>query len=163
MNLHTLKNTHGAKKRRMRVGRGESSGKGRTSGKGNKGQMSRTGHKHKPLFEGGQMKLIRRIPKRGFTSLNRVEYAALNIGELTKSLPGDISPETLDRGGPRQRQEPHQDSGWRRRDRSPEGQGPCVQRHGQGQDRTGGRHLRIDFSSDLNRKGLRCSLLSPTV
>ena len=95
MNLHTLKNTRGAKKRRMRVGRGESSGKGRTSGKGNKGQMSRTGHKHKPLFEGGQMKLIRRIPKRGFTSPNRVEYAALNIGELAKILPGDISPAAL--------------------------------------------------------------------
>ena len=95
MNLHSLKNSHGAKKRRMRVGRGESSGKGRTSGKGNKGQMSRTGHKHKPLFEGGQMKLIRRIPKRGFTSPNRVEYAALNIGELVKILPGDITPEAL--------------------------------------------------------------------
>ena len=95
MNLHTMKNSHGAKKSRMRVGRGESSGKGRTSGKGNKGQMSRTGHKHKPLFEGGQMKLIRRIPKRGFTSPNRVAYAALNIGELAKILPGDIAPEAL--------------------------------------------------------------------
>ncbi len=95
MNLHSLKNTRGAKKRRMRVGRGESSGKGRTSGKGNKGQMSRTGHKHKPLFEGGQMKLIRRIPKRGFTSPNRVEYAALNVGELMKILPGDVTPEAL--------------------------------------------------------------------
>ncbi len=95
MNLHSMKNTRGAKKSRMRVGRGESSGKGRTSGKGNKGQMSRTGHKHKPLFEGGQMKLIRRIPKRGFTSPNRVEYAALNIGELTTILPGDITPEAL--------------------------------------------------------------------
>ena len=95
MNLHSLKNTPGAKKRRMRVGRGESSGKGRTAGKGNKGQMSRTGHKHKPLFEGGQMPLIRRVPKRGFTSPNRVEYAALNIGELAKLLPGEITPEAL--------------------------------------------------------------------
>ena len=95
MNLHSLKNVRGAKKRRMRVGRGESSGKGRTSGKGNKGQMSRTGHKHKPLFEGGQMKLIRRIPKRGFTSPNRVAYAALNIGELVKIVEGDITPEAL--------------------------------------------------------------------
>ena len=95
MNLQTLKNTRGAKKSRRRVGQGESSGSGRTSGKGNKGQMSRTGHKHKPLFEGGQMKLIRRIPKRGFTSPNRVEYAALNIGELAKILPGDITPAAL--------------------------------------------------------------------
>lgn len=95
MNLHSLKNTPGARKRRMRVGRGESSGKGRTSGRGNKGQMSRTGHKHKPLFEGGQMKLIRRIPKRGFNRPHRVTYAALNIGDLFKILPGDITPEAL--------------------------------------------------------------------
>ncbi|MDR0993109.1 MAG: 50S ribosomal protein L15 [Verrucomicrobiota bacterium] len=99
MNLHELKNNKGAKKRRTRVGRGESSGKGRTSGKGNKGQMSRTGHKHRALFEGGQMPLIRRIPKRGFTSPNRVEYAALNIGELVKSISGDITPETLVNAG----------------------------------------------------------------
>ena len=99
MNLHSLKNTRGAKKRRMRVGRGESSGKGRTSGKGNKGQMSRTGHKHKPLFEGGQMKLIRRVPKRGFTSPNRVAYDALNIGELVKTIAGDITPESLVQAG----------------------------------------------------------------
>ena len=99
MNLHTLSNTSGAKTRRKRVGRGESSGQGRTAGKGNKGQMARTGHKHKPLFEGGQMKLIRRIPKRGFTSRNRVEYAALNIGELAALLTGDITPEALVQAG----------------------------------------------------------------
>ena len=90
-----MKNTEGAKTARKRVGRGESSGLGRTSGKGNKGQMSRTGHKHKPLFEGGQMRLIRRIPKRGFTSPNRVEYAALNIGELCQAIEGDITPAAL--------------------------------------------------------------------
>ena len=95
MKLSELKNTKGAKSARMRVGRGESSGAGRTSGKGNKGQMSRTGHKHKPLFEGGQMKLIRRIPKRGFNSPNRVEYAALNIGEICESIEGDITPAAL--------------------------------------------------------------------
>ena len=96
MELHELKNAKGAKTKRTRKGRGESSGLGRTSGKGNKGQMSRTGHKHKPLFEGGQMKLIRRIPKRGFTSRNRVEYAALNLDELCETLPeGDITPDAL--------------------------------------------------------------------
>jgi len=99
MNLHSLKNTPGAKKRRMRVGRGESSGKGGTAGKGKKGKMSRTGHKHKPLFEGGQMPLIRRVPKRGFTSPNRVAYDALNIGELAKTLAGDITPEALKKAG----------------------------------------------------------------
>ena len=98
MKLNDLKNVKGARTARMRVGRGESSGKGRTSGKGNKGQMSRTGHKHKPLFEGGQMKLIRRIPKRGFKSPNRVEYAALNIGELAETMT-EITPETLAAAG----------------------------------------------------------------
>ena len=99
MNLHTLSNTPGAKKSRKRVGRGESSGQGRTAGKGNKGQMSRTGHKHKAHFEGGQMPLIRRIPKRGFTSPNRVVYDALNIGELVLSIKGDITPEALIKAG----------------------------------------------------------------
>ncbi len=99
MNLHSMKNSNGAKKTRKRVGRGESSGRGKTSGKGHKGQMARSGHKHKPLFEGGQMRLIRKVPKRGFTSHNRVEYAALNIGELTKSLTGDITPEILIQAG----------------------------------------------------------------
>jgi large subunit ribosomal protein L15 len=99
MNLHSLKNSHGAKKSRKRVGRGESSGRGKTSGKGHKGQMARSGHKHKELFEGGQMRLIRKMPKRGFTSPNRVEYSALNIGDLSKSLTGDITPEVLIQAG----------------------------------------------------------------
>ena len=72
----------------MRVGRGESSGKGKTSGKGNKGQMSRTGHKHKPAFEGGQMRLIRRIPKRGFTSRSGTEYIPVNIASLSQFKEG---------------------------------------------------------------------------
>ena len=82
ISLHTLKNSPGAKHRRMRVGRGRSSGKGKTSGRGHKGQMSRTGHKRKPTFEGGQMRLIRRIPKRGFTNRNRVAYVPVNVGDL---------------------------------------------------------------------------------
>lgn len=82
MNLHTLKSTPGARKPRMRVGRGESSGKGKTSGKGNKGQMSRTGHKHKPTFEGGQMRLSRRIPKMGFTNPTHKQFIPVNVGEL---------------------------------------------------------------------------------
>lgn len=88
LSLHTLTRTPGSKRRRMRVGRGESSGKGRTAGKGNKGQMSRTGHKHKPTFEGGQMRLIRRIPKRGFTSTSAKEYVPVNVGSLSKFKEG---------------------------------------------------------------------------
>lgn len=82
MNLHSLTKTPGSKHRRMRVGRGESSGKGRTSGRGNKGQMSRSGHHHKPAFEGGQMRLIRRIPKRGFNSRNPVMRVPVNVADL---------------------------------------------------------------------------------
>jgi large subunit ribosomal protein L15 len=82
MNLHSLKNTPGAKHRRKIVGRGESSGKGKTSGKGNKGQMARKGHKHKAGFEGGQMRLVRRIPKRGFTSGTRRTLIPINVENL---------------------------------------------------------------------------------
>ncbi len=84
LTLHSLVKTPGSKRARMRVGRGESSGKGRTSGKGNKGQMSRTGHKHKPTFEGGQMRLIRRIPKRGFNRRVPRNILPVNVGDLDR-------------------------------------------------------------------------------
>ncbi len=100
MNLHSLSNTKGARHRRMRVGRGESSGKGKTSGKGNKGQMSRTGHKHTPMFEGGQMKLIRRIPKRGFTNPNRLAFTPVNLKSLACFAAGaEVTPESLRKAG----------------------------------------------------------------
>ncbi len=82
MNLHTLSKTDGATKRRKRVGRGIASGHGKTSGKGHKGQMARKGHKHKIGFEGGQMRLIRRLPKRGFKNPARQEYLPVNVGAL---------------------------------------------------------------------------------
>lgn len=84
MKLHSLSNTPGAKRKRMRVGRGLGSGKGKTCGRGHKGQMARKGHKHKPGFEGGQMRLIRRIPKRGFTNPARKAYIAVNVGRLSR-------------------------------------------------------------------------------
>ena len=84
----------------MRVGRGESSGKGKTSGKGNKGQMSRTGHKHKPAFEGGQMRLIRRVPKRGFTHASKIVYAVVNVADLASFKAGtDVTAKTLEQAG----------------------------------------------------------------
>ena len=83
MKLHTLKNTPGARKRRMRVGRGMSSGKGKTCGRGHKGQYARSGHKHKPGFEGGQMRTIRRLPKRGFKSIGGGRtYVPVNLDAL---------------------------------------------------------------------------------
>lgn len=66
----------------MRVGRGRASGKGKTSGRGHKGAYARSGHKHKPLFEGGQMPMARRIPKRGFSNVNRKVYAPVNVAAL---------------------------------------------------------------------------------
>jgi large subunit ribosomal protein L15 len=85
--LSNLKAPEGAVRNKKRVGRGESSGLGKTSGKGSKGQKSRQGT-GKPgrgrAYEGGQMPLARRLPKRGFISRNRVEYAIINIGQLAE-------------------------------------------------------------------------------
>ena len=84
MNLHTLKPAKGSKRPKRRVGRGRASGMGKTSSRGHKGQMARSGHKHKPTFEGGQMPLVRRIPKRGFKNVNRVTYIPVNLAALER-------------------------------------------------------------------------------
>ena len=81
MDLHSLSNTKGAKSSRIRLGRGLGS-KGKTCGKGHKGQMVRKGNKHKLGFEGGQMPLIRRLPKRGFHNPPRKELLPINVGDL---------------------------------------------------------------------------------
>jgi len=96
MNLHTLKNTPGARTRRKRVGRGPGSGLGKTSGRGHKGQMSRSGSRHKVGFEGGQMPLARRLPKRGFKNVNRVTYLPVNLGDLARFEDGaEVTPGIL--------------------------------------------------------------------
>lgn len=82
MDLSNLKPAPGSTKNRKRIGRGPGSGKGKTSGKGHKGQNARSGGGVKPGFEGGQMPLQRRIPKRGFTSLNKKVYALVNLRDL---------------------------------------------------------------------------------
>jgi large subunit ribosomal protein L15 len=82
MKLHTLKPAKGSTHKEKRIGRGEASGKGGTSTKGNKGGQSRAGYKSKKGFEGGQMPIQRRIPKRGFTNINRVEYKVINLGQI---------------------------------------------------------------------------------
>jgi len=82
MKLHTLKPAKGATHKEKRIGRGEASGKGGTSTKGNKGGQSRAGYKSKKAHEGGQMPIQRRIPKRGFKNINRVEYKVLNLGQI---------------------------------------------------------------------------------
>lgn len=94
MNLHELKPADGAKKSKKRVGRGPGSGLGKTAGRGEKGQRSRSGYSSRIGFEGGQMPLIRKVPKRGFTNIFRVEYAVVNLSQLAK-LEGEITPESL--------------------------------------------------------------------
>lgn len=82
MKLHELRPAKGATSREKRLGRGEASGHGGTSTKGNKGQQSRTGYKRKMAHEGGQMPIQRRIPKRGFHNVHRVEYKIFNLGQI---------------------------------------------------------------------------------
>ena len=82
MDLSNLSPAKGSTHSRKRVGRGVGSGVGRTSGRGHKGAKSRSGYKSKRGFEGGQMPLQMRLPKRGFKSPNRIEYVGLNVGQL---------------------------------------------------------------------------------
>lgn len=96
--LHDLSPSGGSTRNRKRVGRGQGSGTGKTAGRGQKGQNSRSGGKVHPRFEGGQMPLIRRIPKRGFKSVNRVEYQVVNVRDLDK-VDGDVSPESMKGAG----------------------------------------------------------------
>jgi len=82
MDLNTLKPALGSTKDRKRIGRGTGSGHGKTATKGHKGQKARSGGSIKAGFEGGQMPLQRRLPKRGFTPLERIEYAVVNLKQL---------------------------------------------------------------------------------
>lgn len=84
MKLHELKPAEGSRKVRNRVGRGIGSGNGKTAGKGHKGQNARSGGGVRPGFEGGQNPLFRRLPKRGFTNINRKEYAIVNLDALNR-------------------------------------------------------------------------------
>jgi len=82
MKLHTLKPAAGAVHKEKRLGRGEASGKGGTATKGNKGQKARTGYQRKYAHEGGQMPIQRRLPKRGFKNINRIDYKVFNLAQV---------------------------------------------------------------------------------
>jgi large subunit ribosomal protein L15 len=97
--LSTLKPAIGARQTRRRVGRGPGSGLGKTSGKGHKGHKARTGGSTNPGFEGGQMPLYRRLPKRGFTNPFKVTYLAVNLRDLEQFEGSEVSPETLVQAG----------------------------------------------------------------
>ena len=94
--IGTLRPPRGAKKRRKRIGQGMGSGHGKTATRGSKGQRSRSGARMRPGFEGGQMPLQRRLPKRGFTNIFKKQFALVNLKDLTDFTPGEtITPELL--------------------------------------------------------------------
>ena len=101
--LHNLSPAPGSTKNRKRLGRGPGSGTGKTSGKGHKGIKARAGHHGpgggKPQFEGGQMPLTRRLPKRGFTNIFRIEHQVVRLGDLNEMNGKEITPETLAEAG----------------------------------------------------------------
>jgi len=98
MNLSTLRAPRKASENRKRVGRGMGSGMGKTSTRGHKGQGSRSGSRLMRGFEGGQMPLHRRLPKRGFTNIFRTEYEVVNLEKLS-GLSGEITPEVMRKAG----------------------------------------------------------------
>lgn len=96
MKLHELKPAEGSRGERKRIGRGIGSGHGKTAGKGHKGQNARSGGGVRPGFEGGQTPLFQRLPKRGFTNINRKEYAIVNLDTLNRFEDGaEVTPELL--------------------------------------------------------------------
>ncbi len=96
--VQDLRPSSGATRPRKRVGRGPGSGHGKTAGRGHKGQKSRSGYHHQRGFEGGQMPLHRRVPKRGFTNIFRVEYDIVNLSDLDRFDAGDsVTPQELAR------------------------------------------------------------------
>ena len=100
MKLSELKSAPGSRKNRKRVGRGMGSGTGKTSGRGQKGQKSRSGGNPHPWFEGGQMPLYRRLPKRGFTNIFRKEYETVNLAQLAGlEMKNPITPEIMKEKG----------------------------------------------------------------
>ena len=100
MKLHGLQPAEGSRKVRNRVGRGTSSGNGKTSGRGQKGQKARSGGGVRLGFEGGQTPLFRRLPKRGFTNVNRKEYAVINLDVLNRFEDGtEVTPVALVEAG----------------------------------------------------------------
>ena len=96
MKLHELKPAAGSRRKKKRIGRGPGSGSGKTSGRGQDGQKSRSGYSARHGFEGGQMPLVRRLPKRGFTNIWRKEFRIVNIDRLNDFEAGSVvDPEAL--------------------------------------------------------------------
>ena len=99
MGRYEIKPADGSRSNRKRIGRGVGSGLGKTAGKGMKGQKSRSGYSRRPWFEGGQMPLQRRIPKRGFTNIFKVSYQVVNLGDLEKLKADEVDQVSLAEAG----------------------------------------------------------------
>ena len=100
MRIHELQPAENSRTARKRVGRGIGSGLGKTSGRGQKGQRSRSGGGKGPYFEGGQLPLVRRLPKRGFTNIFQRQFAEVNVGDLNRFAPGTVvTPQLLQESG----------------------------------------------------------------
>jgi large subunit ribosomal protein L15 len=99
MNLSTVRAPKGSSEKRKRIGRGMGSGMGKTSTRGHKGQGSRSGSRLMRGFEGGQMPLHRRLPKRGFTNIFKTEYAVVNLADIARLGEATVTPETLHNSG----------------------------------------------------------------
>jgi len=99
MNLSSLRPAEGARKARKRRGRGPGSGLGKTAGRGHKGQLAGAGYSQMRGFEGGQMPLVRRIPKRGFTNVFRQEYAEVNLDSLARVGKAEVGPKEMTEAG----------------------------------------------------------------
>ena len=164
MDLSNLKPAKGAKQNKKRVGRGPGSGNGKTAGRGHKGAQSRSGYSYKRGFEGGQMPLHRRLPKRGFNNLFRTEYAVVNLDQLEASFDqgATITPDALRERRPGPRQAPaDQGARPRRSDQGADGAGAQVQRQGGGKAGCRGRQgrgNRLDARHSRGRaeKPVRC-------
>ena len=133
MGLNNLKPADRSKFKKKRVGRGPGSGLGKTSGRGHKGAQSRSGYHFKRGFEGGQMPLHRRVPKRGFTNIFRTEYDVVNLDQLESLFDKGATVTVGGAARARHRQQPHgarQGARPRRRDEGADGAGAQVQRQG---------------------------------
>ncbi|KPK65329.1 MAG: 50S ribosomal protein L15 [Gemmatimonas sp. SG8_38_2] len=97
--LESIKRPAGVKPSSKRVGRGPGTGLGKTAGRGHKGQKARSGGSTKPWFEGGQMPLQRRLPKRGFAPYKRVEYQVVNVAHLERVAADEVTPESMKAAG----------------------------------------------------------------
>ena len=142
MDLSNLKPPKGAKHSKKRVGRGQGSGQGKTAGRGHKGAKSRSGYKFKRGFEGGQMPLHRRVPKRGFHNPFRVEYEVVNIDTLAERFDADtvVTPDLLrEHGLVAARQPAREGPRARRGHQEAHGARAQVQRQSCGENRRRGR------------------------